>query len=78
MVTEVYNTDSWTDLVPSTTPGMNLFETPLPTTGDVGDVDGMGTVKNDQAGMRVMCSSSAANFMEQIRELIDNRVGLRH
>ena len=57
---------------------MNLSETPLPTTGDVGDVDGMGTVKNDQAGMRAMGSSSAANFMEQIRELIDSRVGLPH
>ena len=31
----------------STTPGMNLSETPLPTTGNVGDVDGMDTVKND-------------------------------
>jgi hypothetical protein len=57
---------------------MNLSETPLPTTGNVGDVDGMGTVKNDQAGMRAMGSSSAANFMEQIRELIDSRVGLPH
>lgn len=70
--------DSWIDSVPSTTPRITLSETPLPTTENVGDVDGMGTVKNDQADMRVMGSSSAADFMKQIRELVDSRVGLPH
>jgi hypothetical protein len=59
-----------------TTPGINPSDPPLPTTENVCEADGVSTAENNPADMRVMSGSSAANFMERIRELIDKRVGV--